>query len=268
MRGVSPRDPLFFLLDSTQMSREINYDQCYQTLQLQPGASLAEIKQRYRELARRYHPDKVPPAQREHATLQFQRINAAKEMLESYWEDQRSAPPSALHQRFQDALRRREEDQRQRTEARWRPRTEPPRPSQRQPHDTPEMRPQPEARKRWVSRSRTSVSFLDRVLIVLIAETSIFLILWFGYHSLSNIHTALVGLQIYTANDLMLKVSFGLLVLALLVSGYFTGIALILLAFLFLVVPHESILRMLSRRRKRPVTPFPHLSRPFVPRRK
>jgi len=130
------------------MSREINYDQCYQTLQLQPGASLAEIKQRYRELARRYHPDKVPPAQRERATLQFQRINAAKEMLESYWEDQRSAPPSALHQRFQDALRRREEDQRQRTEARWRPRTEPPRPSQRQPHDTPEMRPQPEARKR------------------------------------------------------------------------------------------------------------------------
>jgi DnaJ domain len=208
MRGVSPRDPLFFLLDSTQMSREINYDQCYQTLQLKPGASLAEIKQRYRELARRYHPDKVPPAQRARATLQFQRINAAKEALESYWEERSSAPPSALHQRFQDALRRREEDQR--------PRTEPPRPSQRQPHDTPEPRPQPEARKRWVSRSRTSVSFLDRVLIVLIAEASIFLILWFGYHSLSNIHTALVGLQIYTANDLMLKVSFGLLVLALL----------------------------------------------------
>ena len=260
MRGVSPRDPLFFLLDSTQMSREINYDQCYQTLQLKPGASLAEIKQRYRELALRYHPDKVPPAQRERATLQFQRINAAKEALESYWEERRSAPPSALHQRFQDALRRREEDQR--------PRTEPLRPSQRQPHDTPETQFQSEARKRWVSRSRTSVSFLDRVLIVLIAETSIFLILWFGYHSLSDIHTALVGLQIYNANDLILKVSFGLLVLALLVSGYLTGIALILLAFLFLVVPHESILRMLSRRRKRPVTPFPHLSRPFVPRRK
>ena len=103
MRGVSPRDPLFFLLDSTQMNREINYDQCYQTLQLKPGASLAEIKQRYRELAQRYHPDKVPPAQREHATLQFQRINAAKEALESYWEERRSAPPSALHQRFQDA---------------------------------------------------------------------------------------------------------------------------------------------------------------------
>jgi hypothetical protein len=34
---------------------------------------------------------------------------------------------------------------------------------------------------------------------------------------LSDIHTALVGLQIYTAHDLMLKVSFGLLVLALLV---------------------------------------------------
>jgi len=82
MRGVSPRDPLFFLLDSTQMNREINYDQCYQTLQLKPGASLAEIKQRYRELAQRYHPDKVPPAQREHATLQFQRINAAKEAFD------------------------------------------------------------------------------------------------------------------------------------------------------------------------------------------
>ena len=99
------------------MSREINYDQCYQTLNLKPGATLAEIKQRYRELAQRFHPDKVPPAQRERATLQFQRINAAKEALESYWEEQRSAPPSALHQRFQEALRRREEDQRQRTEA-------------------------------------------------------------------------------------------------------------------------------------------------------
>jgi hypothetical protein len=250
------------------MSREINYDRCYQTLQLKPGTSLAEIKQRYRELAQLYHPDKVPPAQREHATLQFQQINAAKEALESYWEGQHHAPPSTLHQRFQDALRRHEEAQRQRTEAQWRPWTEPPRPSRRQPHDTPETQSQPVARKRWVSRSRTSVSFLDRVLVVLIAESSIFLILWFGYHGLSDIHTALVGLQIYTAHDLMLKVSFGLLVLALLVGGYLAGIALILLAFLFLVVPHESILRMLSRRRKRPVTPFPHLSRPFVPRRK
>ena len=192
------------------MSSEINYDQCYQTLNLRPGASLAEIKQRYRELARRFHPDKVPPAQRERATLQFQRINEAKEVLEAYWEEQRSAPPSALHQRFQEALRRREEEQRQRTEAAWRPRTEPPRPPQHQRPATPKTPYEPTEQKRHTSREPSSVSFLARVFIVLIAETSIFLILWFGYHSLSDLHTALVRLQVYTANDLMLKVSFGL----------------------------------------------------------
>jgi DnaJ-domain-containing protein 1 len=250
------------------MSREINYDQCYQTLNLKPGASLAEIKQRYRELARRYHPDTVPSAQRDRATLQFQRINAAKEVLEAYWEKQRSAPPSALHQRFQEVLRRREEEQRQRVETPWRLRTEPPHPPQRQRPTESETPYESAKQKRRASREKSSVSFLDRVFIVLIAETSIFLILWFGYHGLSDIHTALVRLQVYTAHDLMLKVSFGLLVLALLVCGYVTGIALILLAFLLLVIPHERILRMLSGRRKRSANPFPHLSRPLSARRK
>jgi hypothetical protein len=250
------------------MSSEINYDQCYQTLNLRPGASLAEIKQRYRELARRFHPDKVPPAQRERATLQFQRINEAKEVLAAYWEEQRSAPPSTLHRRFQEALRRREEEQRQRTEAAWRLRTEPPRPPQPQRPATPKTPYEPREQKRHTSREPSSVSFLARVFIVLIAEISIFLILWFGYHSLSDLHTALVRLQVYTANDLMVKVSFGLVVLALLVCGYVTGIALILLAFLLLVVPHERILHMLSGRRKRPANPFPHLSQPFSARRK
>ena len=259
----------FFLLDSSQMSREINYDQCYQTLNLKPGASLAEIKQRYRELARRYHPDKVPSAQRESATLQFQRINAAKEVLEAYWEEQRSAPSNAVHQRFQqEVLRRREEEQRQRTETPWRSRTEPSRPPQRQRPAESETPYEPAKQRRHTFREPSSVSFLDRVFIVLIAETSIFLILWFGYHGLSDIHTSLVRLQVYTAHALMLKVSFGLLVLALLVCGYVAGIALILLAFLLLVIPHERLLHMLSGRRKRSANPFPYLSRPLSARRK
>jgi DnaJ-like protein len=249
------------------MRNEINYDQYYQTLNLKPGASLAEIKQRYRELARRYHPDTVPPPQREHATLQFQRINVAKEVLEAYWEEQHSAPPSAFPQRFQEALRRREKEQHQQTEASWRPRSEPTRPPQRQQPGA-EAPDEPLKQKRHTSKERSSFSFLDRIFIVFIAEICIFLILWFGYHGLVGIHATLVGLQIYNANDLLLKVSFGLLVLALLVGGYLTGIALILLAFLLLVIPHERILGMFSGRRKRPVNPFPHLSPPFPTRRK
>lgn len=250
------------------MNGDINYDQCYQILNLRSGASLPEIKQRYRELARRYHPDKVPPAQREHATFQFQQINAAKEVLEAYWERQQSAPPSAAHRRFQDALRRREETQRERAETVWRPRTEAPYPPQRPRYHTPDAPYVSKVKRQDARKERRPVSIVERLSAVLIAETSIFLILWFGYHTLKDLHTTLIGLQIYTANDLMFKVAFGLLVFTILGCGYLTGIALILLAFLLLFVPHEIVLRMLSGRRKRPAHPFPHLPRSFAPRRK
>ena len=250
------------------MSGEINYDQCYQILNLRIGASLPEIKQRYRELARRYHPDKVSAAQRERATLQFQQINAAKEVLEAYWEQQHRAPPSVAHQRFQEALRRREEAQRERAETIWRPRTEAPYPPQQPRYYTPEAPRASEVKQQDAKKERFFVSIVERLFVVLIAETSIFLILWFGYHTLKDLHTTLIGLQTYTANELMFKVAFGLLVFTILGCGYLAGIALILLAFLLLFVPHEMVLRMLSSRRKRPAHPFPHLPRSFAPRRK
>jgi len=251
------------------MTRETNYDHCYQTLDLKPGASLTEIKQRYRELARRWHPDTVSPAQRDFATYQFQQINAAKDILESYWEQYNCAPPSERQQRFEEAIQRHNTRQRQRTtSARTSPSEGPPQAQSRQFYDADsphEIWQQQQQRPRQV---RSSVTFLDRIFIVFIAEASIFLILWFGYHGLMDLHTSMLNLQIHSPNDLILNVFFGLFVMALLIGGYLTGIVLILLAFLFLFVPHEEIQRISSRRRKPPVNPFPHLSRPFPSRQK
>jgi hypothetical protein len=251
------------------MSRETNYDHCYQTLDLKPGASLTEIKQRYRELARRWHPDAVPPSQRDYATYQFQQINAAKDILESYWEQHNCAPPSESRQRFEEAIQRQQTQRRQQTASTWPPSPNAPPQSQHQQFDDPDSA--HEVWQRYQQRSRRAsaqVTFLDRLFILFMAEASIFLILWFGYSSLVDLHTSMLGLQVHSPNDLLFNVFFGLFVMALLIGGYVTGIALIILAFLFLLVPYEEILRMLSRRRKRPVNPFPNLSRSFPSRHK
>lgn len=260
--------PLFFLLYLPRMSRDTNYDDCYQTLNLKPGAPLAQIKRRYRELARRWHPDTVSPAQREYATYQFQQINAAKNILESYWEQYNCAPPSESLQRFEEAIQRPQNPRYQRQTTTVSPSSEAPFQSRSRPSPGTdpfhEIR-QPPQRQR---RARPRVTIFDRLFIVLVAEASIGLILWFGYYNLVDLHSAMVNMQTYSANDLLFNVFFGLLVMALLIGGYLTGIALILLAFLFLFVPHEEIVRMLSRRRRRSVNPFPHLSRPYPSRQK
>jgi len=251
------------------MSRETTYDHCYQTLNLKPGASLTEIKHRYRELARRWHPDTVSPAQRDYATYQFQQINAAKDILESYWQQHNCAPPSESQQRFEEAIQRHTAQRRQQTTGTGFPFPEtPPQSHPRQFSDTDSPHEIWQQHQQRLRRARYRVTVLDRIFIVLIAETSISLILWFGYYGLVDLHTSMLGLQVHSPNDLMVNVFFGLFVMALLIGGYLTGIALILLAFLFLFVPHEEILRMLSRRRKRPVNSFPHLSRPFPSRQK
>src|SRR6476619_272699 len=57
----------------------------YQTLELEPGASKAEIKQAYRDLAIVWHPDRFTdnPRLREKAEAKLKQINAAYEFLKS-----------------------------------------------------------------------------------------------------------------------------------------------------------------------------------------
>jgi curved DNA-binding protein CbpA len=53
----------------------------YSTLHVQPSASTAQIKRMYHLLAKRYHPDRVPPERQTWAREQMARINAAYETL-------------------------------------------------------------------------------------------------------------------------------------------------------------------------------------------
>lgn len=266
MRGVRPAAPLVMLFYPGAMSRETNYEQCYHTLNLRAGASLDEIKQRYRELARRYHPDTVPPTQRAQATLQFQQINQAKEALESYWETHHRAPISRA-QRFQYAVRRHEHEQYQRPDSPRYPRSEP----QRPPHQShaPDSNWQRNAWEHVATESRedSSTKLFDRILVAILAESVIILLLWVGYFVMNNVHDDLMALHARTRNDLVLKFSYGFLDLLVVSGSYLACVALLLLALLFLVFPYDAIQQMFSSRRKRPDNPYPHLSRPY-PRQK
>ncbi len=51
------------------------------TLDLAPGASLADVKKSYRELALIWHPDKVPDQVKDRATTKFTEINEAYQWL-------------------------------------------------------------------------------------------------------------------------------------------------------------------------------------------
>ncbi len=249
------------------MNRELSYDQCYRMLQLQPGVSLTEIKHRYRELARRSHPDTVPAAQREYATYQFQQINHAKEILEDYWEQHQCAPPTALQQRVQEAQRYRAAEPQPRTESAWHVHTE-----QRR-HQSPQWPHEEKKWNQWEEQHRSSVqavssvTIFDRMLFVTATEVVILLLLWFDYHVLTTLHSYLTAVHIQTAADLFVKVYLSVAFLALLVCGYISGICLTLLALAFLVFRYEKVLAMLSARRKRTGDLFPHLFSPSARRR-
>ena len=60
-------------------------DQYFETLELKPGASLAEIKQAYRDLAQIWHPDRYShnPRLRTKAEERFKNINEAYQKLSS-----------------------------------------------------------------------------------------------------------------------------------------------------------------------------------------
>lgn len=89
-------------------------EQAFKTLGLKPEASLIEAKQRFRELALIYHPDKNPGDEGT-AHLEFVRIDAAFRTLESYYEKQhvptakpprkrRTTPRPRHHQNYWDLL--------------------------------------------------------------------------------------------------------------------------------------------------------------------
>ncbi|NES83074.1 MAG: DnaJ domain-containing protein [Moorea sp. SIO2B7] len=62
-----------------------NLDQYYKILGLQPGASLEEVKQAYKDLAFIWHPDRIPKDNQrllEKAVAKLQQINLAREQLQ------------------------------------------------------------------------------------------------------------------------------------------------------------------------------------------
>lgn len=76
-----------------------DYDRLYYRLDLEPGASAAEIKHNYRQLAQIFHPDKwrhPTPASLHWASEQFKKIKEAREVLEDYWSVHHEAPASRV----------------------------------------------------------------------------------------------------------------------------------------------------------------------------
>lgn len=89
-----------------------DYDRLYYRLDLEPGASAADIKHNYRQLAQIFHPDKWrhPTAASLHwADEQFKRIKEAREVLEAYWAAHHEAPASGSAPGHAQRLRVREQ---------------------------------------------------------------------------------------------------------------------------------------------------------------
>lgn len=64
-------------------SLDINY--AYSILDLKPGASLADVKQAYRQLVKTWHPDRFAhPQEKQEAEEKIKQINAAYNQLKSY----------------------------------------------------------------------------------------------------------------------------------------------------------------------------------------
>ena len=61
----------------------VSYKDYYQILGVQRDASADQIKRAFRDLARKYHPDKVRPEQKETSEEKFKEINEAYEVLKN-----------------------------------------------------------------------------------------------------------------------------------------------------------------------------------------
>ncbi|WP_321930123.1 J domain-containing protein [Paraburkholderia guartelaensis] len=101
--------------------RPVDYDRLYYRLDLEPGASEADIKHHYRHLAQILHPDKwrhPTAASMRWADDQFKRVKEARELLEAYWSVHHAPPVSRsalsvaqaeeLHAQMQALLAQRE----------------------------------------------------------------------------------------------------------------------------------------------------------------
>ncbi|MCG5072013.1 J domain-containing protein [Paraburkholderia tagetis] len=89
-----------------------DYDRLYYRLDLEPGASAADIKHNYRQLAQIFHPDKwrhPSPASLHWASEQFKKIKEAREVLEAYWSVHDAPPASRVAQSDAQLARVREQ---------------------------------------------------------------------------------------------------------------------------------------------------------------
>ena len=119
------------------MTSEIN--RCYRVLELEPGASLEQVKQAWRELVKVWHPDRFPndaKLQRK-AQERLKDINGAYEMLEKYLTSGTPPPRSRATSSQSSESHRQENRERQETKSE---RTEPPSPPP-QPESSPTSAP-------------------------------------------------------------------------------------------------------------------------------
>lgn len=90
--GVNSRE-FEALLDNIKSfkneGKSLNLDEAYSILQLDKNADLVELKKRYRELAKRYHPDvlnanNVSETQLKEGARKFQQVNEAYELVKKH----------------------------------------------------------------------------------------------------------------------------------------------------------------------------------------
>lgn len=77
---------------------DIDLDRYYKVLELEPGASLEEVNQAYKDLAFIWHPDRVPPDNlrlQQKAQAKLKEINQARDQLRSIQLRMRSKNPSS-----------------------------------------------------------------------------------------------------------------------------------------------------------------------------
>lgn len=70
----------------TTSSKSMSLDEAYEILNISKNVSLNELKKRYRELAKKYHPDilnanNVSQKELEEGVVKFRKINEAYELI-------------------------------------------------------------------------------------------------------------------------------------------------------------------------------------------
>ncbi len=98
----------------------VNYQHCYDLLQLNPNATWEDLRKNYKRLVQRCHPDRFEqdPVAREKAGIQLRELNNAYQVLSDYYKSHRRLPlgKAASHSSWQfqntSGLESREEEYR------------------------------------------------------------------------------------------------------------------------------------------------------------